>query len=108
MPNYTREQLDGIVKELGGGQLLLVCQKHNYTASKIPPPPRGCADCLNAYFVWDYATTPPHLRKERLEELESIIKHAVEFDVKGKFGKDFELFNPGDPRFKVSYEKDGE
>jgi hypothetical protein len=73
-----------------------------------PPEPRGCPDCWKAYFFTIHAQTAPHLRQEHLDELESVIRHAVEFSEKGQFGKDFELYEPGDPRFQITIDKDAE
>lgn len=61
-----------------------------------------------AYYTWDLATTPPSKRQERLEELEVVIHHMVEYEQKGKFGHDLELYRPGDPRFTVEIERDAE
>src|SRR5437899_2890859 len=98
---YTQTQLAGIVSELNSGKLYVTCGIHNYVGGSKPPQTRGCSKCWMAYYVWDLATTPPHLRKERLDELEGVVLRAVEFERTGKFGKDFELYEPGDPRFKV-------
>src|SRR5579859_288125 len=104
MATYTDEQLDAIVREVDSGKLYVTCGKHHYHGGKLPPKTSGCAQCWQAYYLWDYATTPPHLRQARLEELESIIHHAIEYEEKGKFGKDLELFEPTDPRFEVKIE----
>lgn len=97
-----------ITEVLNSEKTQLVCSKHNYLGGKLPPKTSGCKYCWMAYYVWDLATTPPSKRQERLDELESIINHAIEYDKKGQFGKDLELYSPGDPRFTVEYEKDGE
>lgn len=74
----------------------------------IPPQPNHCKHCWNNYFTTDLALTPPNKRQERLDELESVIHHAVEFEKTGRFGQDLELYEPGDSRFTVQFEKDGE
>lgn len=61
-----------------------------------------------AYYVADLALTPPGKRQERLDELEEVIHHAIEYERTGQFGKDLELFSPDDPRFTVEFEKDAE
>jgi hypothetical protein len=103
----TEHDIKAVLSENESERVNVVCPKHNYVGNKIPPTPNGCKHCWMAYYVWDLATTPPSKRQERLDELESIIKHAVEFEQKGTFGKDFELYEPTDPRFRVDYEKDG-
>lgn len=77
-----------MVGEIGGGKIHLTCPAHHYVAGKLPPQTKGCPNCWKAYYWFDYATTPPHMRYERLQELESVIHHVVEFAEKGKF--DFE------------------
>lgn len=104
-----------ILDELASDKITLICSKHNYVPTKkravgsvaIPPNTRGCKDCWFAYYVADMALTPPSKRQERLDELESVIKHAIEYEQKGQFGKDLELFEPTDERFRVEFEKDG-
>lgn len=91
--SYTQEQLGRIINEIGGDKVTLLCPRHNYAASKIPPKSSGCAECWRAYFWYDYATTPPHMRAERLDELEAVIHHAAEYERNGKF--DFEPAAPG-------------
>ena len=104
------------LKGIKDGSVILNCAKHQYVASRkresgvtvaIPPEPRGCAECLKVYYITDYALTPVETQAQRLDELTEVIHHAVEFDKTGKFGQDFELYNPRDERFKVEYEKDG-
>ena len=111
----AKSKLDRIIDELKSEKLFLTCGKHAYVASfskskggVMPPQPNGCPDCWKAYYFTLHALTAPHLRYEHLQELEEVIRHTVEFAQKGKFGKDFELYEPTDPRFKVSISKDAE
>lgn len=106
MPKFSEHELGRLLAERDSERVLLKCSKHDYTASKIPPKTSGCKFCWEAYYVFDIASTPPHLRQERLDELEAVIRHTAEYAKTGKFGKDFELYEPGDPRFQVEYEKD--
>lgn len=100
---------DKIVKEVFNSEKTqLVCSKHNYLGGKIPPKTSGCKECWFAYYIWDLATTPPGKRQERLDELEAVVRHAAEYAQTGKFGKDLELYEPGDLRFQVQFEKDAE
>jgi hypothetical protein len=96
--------------------VILNCAKHNYVAAQrrttgavvaIPPKSTGCVECWKCYYVTDYALTPVDTQAQRLDELTEVIHHAVEYEKTGKFGKDFELFEPTDTRFKVEYERDG-
>lgn len=105
-----------MLDEVASERVTLICGKHNYTPTKkrahatlaIPPNTRGCKECWMAYYVADLALTPPSKRQERLDELEEVIHHAIEYERTGQFGKDLELYDPKDSRFKVEYEKDGE
>jgi hypothetical protein len=105
-----------VLSEIQSDKVTLTCGKHNYVAARkranatvaIPPNTHGCKDCWMVYYVTDLALTPPGKRQERVDELEEVIHHAIEFEQKGQFGKDFELFEPTDGRFEVKIEKDVE
>ena len=105
MRNISQTDLEAVLKENDSERATLVCSKHNYTGNRIPPQTQGCKDCWFTYYVWDIATTPPSKRQERLEELESVVRHAIEFEQKGQFGKDLELYDTSDERFKVKIER---
>ncbi len=66
-------------------RVLLSCEKHSYVASETPPEPRGCKDCAQAYWWHKIASTPPHLRAERLQEALRVVRAAVESFEKGEF-----------------------
>src|SRR5438105_1550167 len=93
-----------VLDEIDSDKVQLVCGRHNYTAARrranatlaIPPNTTGCKDCWLVYYATDLALTPPSKRQERLDELTEVIQHAIEFERTGKFGKDFELFEPTD------------
>lgn len=105
---------DRILEELASESVILQCGKHRYVAARkrnghtvaIPPNTRGCADCWRVYFFTDIALTLPSKRQERIDELEAVIHHAVEYERTGKFGKGFELYSPKDSRFAVELHKD--
>lgn len=102
------------LKGIKEGGVILTCPKHGYVAARkrqghtavIPPDSHGCADCWKVYYISDYILTPESTRAQRLNELEEVIQHAVEFDKTGKFGTDFELYDTKDSRFEVTYERD--
>lgn len=107
----AKQKLDRIFGDLKSGTVVLTCGKHGYAAyvqkgAIRPPAPNHCPLCWEAYLVTDYAMTDPNIQYERLAELEEVIHHAVEFEKTGKFGKDFELYAPGDSRFEVHVAKD--
>jgi hypothetical protein len=103
-----------VLDEISSGKVTLICGKHNYVAARkrangifaIPPETRGCVQCWKNYYVTQHALTAPNKRQEALEELESVVHHAVEYEERGSFGKDFQLFEPSDERFAVSIQKD--
>lgn len=105
-----------VLSEISSDKVHLICGRHNYTAARrrgnailaVPPETRGCADCWKVYYITDLALTDPSKRQERLDELEEVVHHAIEFEQKGEFGKDFELYETTDPRFKIKIEKDAE
>ena len=108
------QNLGKILDEINSDKVLLTCGRHNYVAAKrrgnatvaIPPVPNGCAQCWKVFYITDLALTPPGKRQERVDELESVIHHAIEFEQKGRFGSDMELYDPQDERFKVKIERD--
>jgi hypothetical protein len=103
-----------VLDEINSGRVTLVCSKHNYVAARkrangtvaVPPVPNGCKQCWENFYVTDLALTPPNKRQERLDELEQVIHHAVEYEKRGQFGRDFDLFEPGDERFRVHVQRD--
>lgn len=81
----TPADIAGILAEKDSERVNLVCPKHLYTGSKMPPKSSGCKHCWEAYYIFDLASTPPSLRKERLDELESVINSVVDMVKKNKF-----------------------
>lgn len=67
---------------------------------KIGTPHAGCARCWFVYYFHDIASTPPHLRQERLDELEEVVHKTVEAVNRDEF--DFKVSR----RPEVSIEKD--
>lgn len=108
MPKFTEAQLQDVLSEREGVRVNLVCGTHQYVGSKMPPKTQGCKNCWMAYYTYDLASTPPHLRQERLEELETIIHHVAEYEDQGRF--DFEAFDPWSREFQqgIRFEKDGD
>jgi len=108
-------KLADALSKIRSGSYILYCGKHNYSAAQkrqsgatvaIPPQQSGCPECWSVYYYTDYALTPEATKEQRLNELEEVIHHAVEYEQKGTFGKDFELYDVTDPRFQVQYERD--
>lgn len=88
---YSDQELKDILKDvLDESKVQLVCGKHNYLASETPPPPIGCRQCWEAYWWHKIASTPPHLRRQRLEEAYRATYDAVKMFERGEW--DFEPF----------------
>ena len=107
----AKAKLDRIVDELKSEKLFLTCGKHSYVAyvkNNVvrPPQPTGCPDCWKAYYFTLHAITAPHLRQEHLDELDEVVRKTVEYQKKGRFSEDFELYSPQDSRFSINIEKD--
>ena len=96
-----RERTDILRDVLDPSKILLTCGKHAYVAGEKPPEPRGCRMCWQAYWVHKIATTPPHLREERLEQAFRAVYDAVKMHERGEF--DFEAF----PNAGIEVQKDG-
>ena len=79
----------------------LVCGKHQYVGSGVPPLTKGCPDCWQVYFVHMIASTPPAKREEKLEELEEIVHKLVELQEKNQLD-----FKPYHGPNKVSIEEE--
>ena len=93
--------IKSILAEKDSERATVVCSKHQYTGSRIPPKASGCKECWMVYYCYDLATTPPSLRKERLDELEHVIHKVVDMVKKGTFD-----FVPDD-RPTIEYTQDG-
>lgn len=83
-------------------KVLLHCGVHKYIASDIPPLPRGCKNCWEAYWWFKIASPPPHLRRERLEQAFKMVMDANQAVEQGDW--DFQV-DLGYPEAKI--EKDG-
>lgn len=63
----------------------LHCGVHSYVGSDIPPKPRGCKNCWEAYWWFKIASTPPHLRQQRIDEAYKMIRDANQAVENGDF-----------------------
>lgn len=88
---YTEKEREDILRDvLDPSKVQLVCGRHQYVGSETPPAPIGCKMCWQAYWIHKIATTPPHLRRERLEAAYRAVYDAVKMHERGDF--DFEVF----------------
>ena len=102
-PTWSAENVnDWAAEVLNPQKVLLHCGTHSYVASDTPPRPNGCKNCWEAYWWFKIASTPPHLRAERLEQALRMVRNAVQAVEKGDW--DFKL-DEGYPEATV--EKDG-
>ena len=84
------EKADFLAEALDPAKLQLICGRHQYVGSETPPKPRGCRECWQAYWMHKIATTPPHLREQRLAEAEKLLRDAIQLAERGQF--DFEPY----------------
>jgi hypothetical protein len=102
-PTWSAQNVEDWAGEvLNPQKVLLHCGVHNYIASDTPPPPRGCKNCWEAYWWFKIASTPPHLRQERLEQAFKMVRDANQAIETGTW--DFQVAE-GYPEAKI--EKDG-
>lgn len=62
---------------------ILHCGRHGYIGSDTPPKPNGCKNCWEVYWWFKIASTPAHLRQERLEQAFRTVYDAVRSVEKG-------------------------
>lgn len=87
MAFFSDKQTEQMLKELDSPTVKLACTDHNfYPGSRFSMPPViGCKYCVLANFYYEFAKMPPHLREERLEQLESLVNHMAEDVERGTF-----------------------
>lgn len=89
---YSDQEMKDILRDvLDPNKVILHCGIHSYVGSETPPPPIGCNNCWEAYWWHKICSTPPHLRKQRLEEAYRATYDAVKMYERGEF--DFEPFD---------------
>lgn len=100
--NFTNEQRDKMLKELNSPTVHLCCEDHGFYPGKVTSLPMqfNCKYCTLAQFYYEFAKTPPHMRQQRLDELESLVHHMVEDLERGNF--DISVFDHP----QVTIEKD--
>lgn len=89
----TPAQQQAAISELfdNSSMVLVCCGEHNYYPEKsgienvgVVPPVLACKNCWEAYFLVYFAKLPPHMRAQRLEELEYAAHHAAEAERRGQ------------------------
>ena len=86
-----KEMADILTDALDPNRTQVVCKRHSYVGAELPPAPIGCADCWQAYWMHKIASTPPHLRQQRLEEAYRAVYDAVKSHERGEF--DFDVLD---------------
>jgi len=82
---FSEAEKRQILHDFGNKDHLNVfCGDHGYVGSPLPPTKHDCSKCWFAYFYWSWATTPVHLKQERLEQMESMIYHMQEAIERGE------------------------
>lgn len=77
-------------------EFVVGCPEHNYWFKGKPPLVSGCRECWHAYFFAEWALGGA--KKEDVEGLEAVIRHAAEAADKGEF--DFK------PEYDIKIEKE--
>ena len=79
-----------LAEALDPNRTVLYCGKHFYSATPGTKPADGCVDCHKVFWMHAAASLPPHERREKLEKLQSLVRHMAEDIENGTF--DFEFF----------------
>jgi len=86
---YSQAEMAAIYADvMDPSKVQIVCKKHMYIGKEQPPASTGCKDCWQAWWMHKIATTPAHLRRQRVEEAYEMLRHANESYERGEF--DFE------------------
>lgn len=104
MTMTPKERDSYLLEALDPRKISIFCGLHDYhgpsKTNKEIKPFKNCSRCWFVFYLHDIASTPPHLRAERLSELEEVINHATELADKGKF--DFEPYRH--PKIEIGSE----
>lgn len=83
------KELEAYLSEvLDSERVHISCGKHNYVPGRFQKPRSGCAMCVKALFLTQFAKCPPHRREQFMENLEAMVTGMVEavhdgtFDIK--------------------------
>lgn len=86
---YSQREMEQLFTDvMDPNKVQVVCKPHMYIGKEAPPTVRGCKNCWQAWWMYLIATTPAHLRQERLESAYAMLRHANESYERGEF--DFE------------------
>jgi hypothetical protein len=108
--NLSKEETSRILGSAKHAREEIYCAEHQFFPGKPTfglkndnQPALGCKSCSMARLMYDFATTPPHLRAERVAQLESLVPKLVkEVERLGKI--DFEFYEH--PQIQI--ENDGQ
>lgn len=90
--SYTQKQKDALKAELNEQQrVFMECEDHQYIGDLHSMPTSGCKRCWFCYMFTMVAQTPPHLREQRLHELQAVVFSLAKDIDQGKV--DFQLYN---------------
>lgn len=79
-----------LAEALDSRRTVLICGRHQYSPGGPKMPASNCSDCWFAFLFHHIGKLPPDMRREKLEELEMVIRHAVEHEDRGEL--DFEPY----------------
>lgn len=100
--SFTESEQRDILKEIiGSERVTLYCADHMYTgpvkSNPAVKPAKGCPKCWQVYFILDLASVPPHMREQRLSELEEVLHKMNEMVDAGTW--DFEPYEHAEIEF---------
>lgn len=79
MNKMSPEQCKALLNEVfDADRVMLLCGTHQYLPGGKKRPTMGCKDCMQVFYINLLAKVPPHLRQERIEQLEAMVHHIVE------------------------------
>lgn len=82
---YSEQEKRRFLEQALSPKTAIICGTHFYNPGGPKMPTEGCPDCWFAFFIHQLAKLPPHLRQEKLDELEMVVRTACETDAKGNF-----------------------
>lgn len=89
---YTEKQIAALKAELASQEkVFMQCDEHDYIGDIHAMPTSGCKRCWFTYYFTLIAQTPPHLREQRIAEIQAVVFTLAKDIDKGKV--DFQLYN---------------
>lgn len=88
MPLSEQEKNQYLSEAMDSQKVQLYCKEHMYfgpSREQSIRPTKGCTQCWMVFYFKDIASAPPHMRAQRLDELEEVLHKAVELAQSGRW-----------------------